>query len=85
MSMPEAEIKSRKDLMCPVERIGYDAGNKLGWLNLPEGCSANGEGVIRLFTDIDPEVNRILVFSGPILEFIYSRKKRGKWTVSEPK
>jgi hypothetical protein len=82
--MKEAEIAGRKDLMCPVERIGYDAGNRLGWLHLPDGCSANGEGVVRLFCDIDPQVRRILVFSGPELEFIYRRE--GKiWDVRVPR
>jgi hypothetical protein len=82
--MKEAEIEGRKDLMCPVERVGYDAENRLGWLHLPEGCSANGEGVVRLFRDIDPQVKRILVFSGPELEFIYRCDKK-QWDVRVPR
>jgi hypothetical protein len=82
--MREAEIDDRKDLMCPVERIEYEAGNRLGKLYLPESCSANAEGIIRLFRDIDKQVKRVLVFSGAELEFIY-RIEELDWEVFVPK
>jgi hypothetical protein len=74
------QITSRNDLMCEVEKLEYPVKTRTGKLVLPEGYSANGDGVTRLFEDIDAEVACIDVFSGTEPEFRYRRDVSG-WQV----
>lgn len=74
-------IKGRDDLMTATERIEYLVGMRTGKLYLAELCTVNYAGCIRLFTDIDPTVIRIEVYSGKILDGIYFFDK-GEWKVS---
>ena len=73
-------IKGRDDLMTATERIGYDIASRTGKLYLAELCTVNYSGCIRLFTDIDPGVKRIEVFSGTVLDGSY-RRKGEEWQV----
>lgn len=74
------QMTGRDDLMCEVEKLEYHVKTRTGKLFLPQGYSANGDGITRLFEDIDSEVACIDVFSGTEPEFRY-RKDSGGWQV----
>lgn len=76
----ERYIPKRRDIMTPVRKLEYDAETRLGKVWLPEGCSPNGAGVIRLFEYIDNEVVSFDVFSGETPLFRYKQKDH-RWKV----
>jgi|ERR1700761_475746 len=74
-------IQNRLDLITAVEHIEYSVIERKGILRLAEICTVNYEGCIRLFTDIDIGVKKILVYSGSELDGVYSREDGGEWKV----
>jgi hypothetical protein len=78
----EEQITGRHDLVSALKRLEYTVKTRTGKLYLMELCTVNYAGCIRLFKDIDPDVIRIEVFSGEVLDGIYFRKDGGGWKVS---
>lgn len=76
-------IRQRDDLVTGVARIEYLVEQRMGRLYLPDGYSVNMSGAIRLFTDIDPEVKRVEVFSGTLPEGVY-KIVAGEWEYFKP-
>jgi len=74
-------IKGRDDLMTAVERIEYFVETRTGKLHLVKLCTVNYDGCVRLFTDIDPRVIRIEVFSGTVLDGVYFLEGK-EWKLS---
>lgn len=74
-------ITGRDDLVTAVEQIKYSVVERAGKLTLPEGCSVNMDGAIRLFRDIDPTVRSIQVFAGSEWDGAYVLVD-GAWIVS---
>lgn len=64
-------IVGRDDLVTATERLEYRIKTRTGKLWLPELCTVNCPGAIRLFKDIDPQVKRIEIYSGKVLDSVY--------------
>lgn len=82
-AVTKEEIAGRRDLMTALKSLEYTVATRIGKLHLAHLCTVNYAGCIRLFTDIDPNVIRIEVFSGGTLDGVYFREaKGGEWKLS---
>lgn len=74
-----------KAQFCPILKCRWLAwspeGNGELQLNLPEGECCDMEGVIRVATEIMPNVSSIKTVSGGVQDAIYTRYTNGSWVV----
>lgn len=64
------------DLQCQVEETQYSRELKTGSIFMPEGHCVDMSAAIRFFTEMDPEVETILTFSGDQADTIYKKHMR---------
>lgn len=66
-------------LMCYIDTCSYAFTNRCGKLRLPKNNVCDMAGCIAFFKNIDPDVRRIVVFSGGLLRSIYGRFDDDEW------
>jgi hypothetical protein len=67
-------------LMCHLLHLEYDCRRGIGKLYFPSGNCCDCAGAIKLFENIDPDVQRIETWSGNDPDTVYDRSA-GKWDV----
>lgn len=70
--------RRNKRLQCQVITITYDFLRRVGVAYFPEDNCCDMDGIISLFTGIDPEIRFIQTFAGKLEDTCY-RQQAGKW------
>lgn len=60
--------------------LSYDACTRIGTIEMPEGCCTDMTGAVKLFTQIDPAVIRVITRAGGKVDTTYERQG-SKWAV----
>lgn len=67
------------DLKCNVSTIIVDVEGRLGYLHMPEYNFPYMSATIRMFTSIDPEIQKIMCIVGGEPDVQYIRERNNEW------
>lgn len=70
--------RQRRNLGCPVSRVGYDHKTRSVHLWLPRACCVDMGGAIEFSTERFPEALTIITYSGALLDTCYVRPGVGR-------
>lgn len=81
-----SEPRYHEEAQCYVQRVTYDFKERRGVLLMGDGSCTDMSGCIRVFERIDPDVQRIDTYAGPVPDTVYRRhsERFGGWRAYPP-